>query len=220
MRISAILLTLLFAPNLARLTAQVSPQVASLPAGEIVGGVYSNNALGVRVHVPAGWSSSTDTSSTPSLDSRADGLANRCTRILLREDAPKTAEGFQSWGIFFVIDAKCLSLGRFPKAIKEKDEVARVGQALIDAFKFSEFVPSSGVDISASPPEAKGLSITMSLAGSGFLAGPLGEASGTHLNTLFSVTEHNGLWLGWANVSDDPGEERLKQEGKVDIRAN
>jgi hypothetical protein len=70
------------------------------------------------------------------------------------------------------------------------------------------------------PPEAKHVSLIVILTGSGHAVGPDGEASGSNLNTLFCVTEHNGHWLGWANVSDDEAKERLKQEGKVEFRVD
>jgi hypothetical protein len=217
MRLKAFLLPLLLVPGLVRSTAQMSQELASLPTGEITEGVYSNDALGVRVRVPEGWSLSTDLSNTPTLDSRPEGLANRCVRILMRQDAPKSNGGFPSWGIFFAIDAKCLSLGRFPKSIKERDEITRLTRLLVDNFKFSPFFPPSGVDIDASPPAAKQLSVIVILTGSGHAAGPDSEATGPHLNTLFCVTEHNGHWLGWANVGNDAAKERLKQEGKVEF---
>jgi hypothetical protein len=220
MHIGTILLPLLLVPGLARSTAQMSQELASLPPGEVSDGAYNNDALGVRLRIPEGWSFSTDLSNTPTLDSHPDGLANRCTRILLRQDAPKGKESFPSWGIFFAIDAKCLSLGRFPKSIKDRDEVMRFSRLLIDKFKSSPFFPPSGVDVDASPPAAKNLSVIVILTGSGHAAGPHGEATGPHLNTLFCVTEHNGHWLGWATVSDDAAKERLKQEGKVDFRVD
>jgi hypothetical protein len=112
------------------------------------------------------------------------------------------------------------SLGRFPKFIKDRDEVMRFSQLLIDKFKSSPFFPPSGVDVDASPPEAKHLSVIVILTGSAHAAGPDGKAAGSHLNTLFCVTEHSGHWLGWANLSDDAAKERLKQEGKVDFRVD
>jgi hypothetical protein len=220
MRLKSFLLSLLLVPGLARLTAQMSQELASLPPGEISNGVYINDALGVRVRIPEGWSFSTDLSNTPTLDSHPDGLANRCTRILVRKDAPKGKEGFPSWGIFFAIDAKCLSFGRFPKSIKDKDEIMGLTHLLIDHFKFSPFIPPGGVDVDADPPAAKHVSLIVILTGQGHAAGPHGEATGPHLNTLICVTEHNGHWFGWANVCDDAANEQLKQEGKVDIRTD
>jgi|ERR1039458_3393910 hypothetical protein len=220
MRLSTILLSLLLVPGLARSTAQMSQELTSLPQGEISDGIYKNDALGVRLRIPAGWSFSTDLSNTPTLDNHPGGLANRCTRILLRQDAPKGKASFPSWGIFFAIDPRCLSLGRLPKSIKDRDEVMRFSQLLIDKFKSSPFFPPSGVDVDARPPAAKHLSVIVILTGSGHAAGPGGGANGPHLNTLFCVTEHNGHWLGWANVSDNEAKERLKQEGKVDFRVD
>jgi hypothetical protein len=220
MHLRTLLFPLLLGSGLARSTAQMSQELASLPPGEISDGAYINDALGVRVRVPDGWSLSTDLSNTPTLDSHPDGLANRCARILMRQDAPKGNGGFPSWGIFFAIDAKCLSLGRFPKSIKEKDEIPRLARLLMDNFKFSPFFPPSGVDFDASPAAAKQLSVIVILTGSGHAAGPDGEAAGPHLNTLFCVTEHNGHWLGWANVGDDAAKERLKQQGKVEFRVD
>jgi hypothetical protein len=220
MRIRTILLPLLLVPGLARSAAQMSQELARLSPGEITAGVYNNEALGVRFRVPEGWTLSTDLSHTPELDSHPDGLANRCTRILLRQDAPKGTVTFPSWGILFVIDAKCLSLGRFPKSIKDKNEVMRFGQLLISTFKFSPFVPASGIDVDAIPPAGKHLSGTVILTGSGYVAGSLGEATDTHLNTLFCVTENNGHWFGWANIGDDAAKEKLKEEGKVEFRTD
>src|ERR1035437_518580 len=202
MRLSTILLSLLLVPGLARSTAQMSQELTSLPQGEISDGIYKNDALGVRLRIPAGWSFSTDLSNTPTLDNHPGGLANRCTRILLRQDAPKGKASFPSWGIFFAIDPRSLSLGRLPKSIKDRDEVMRFSQLLIDKFKSSPFFPPSGIVI---------------LTGSGHAAGPGGGANGPHLDPLFCVTEHNGHWLGWANVSDNEAKEGLKQEGKVDF---
>ena len=219
MHIGTILLPLLLVPGLARSTAQMSQELASLPPGEISDGAYINDTLGVRLRIPEGWSLSTDLSNTPTLDSRRDGLANRCTRILLREDAPKGKEGFPSWGIFFAIDAKCLSLGRFPKSINDRDEIMLLTHLLVDNFKHSPFFPPSGVDWGADPPAGKHLSLIVWLTGYG-QSGSASEAASPRLNTLLSVTEHNGHWFGWASVSNDAGKEQLKQEGKVDIRVD
>lgn len=218
MRICTILLPLLLVTGLARSSAQMSQELVSLPLGQVSSDGYNNETLGVRFHAPQGWTLSTDVSSTPPLDSHVDGLANRCARILLQQAAPQVAGGSPSWGIFFVIDPKCLALGRFPKSVKDKNEVTRFGQLLIDTFKFSQFVPPIGVDIDASPPEAKRHGMIVTLTGSGYLAGALGEATDTHINTFFCVTERNGLWVGWANMTDDAGKEKLKQEGRVDFR--
>jgi hypothetical protein len=196
----------------------MSQELASLPPGEISDGVYSNDALGVRVRIPDGWSFSTDLGNTPMLDSHPDGLANRCTRILLRDDAPKGKDGFPSWGIFFAIDAKCLSLGRFPKSIKDRDEIMRLVDLLRDNFKSSPFFPPGGVDVDAEPQPAKHVSPFIILTGQGHSAGPNGEATGPHLNTLFCITEHSGHWFGWANVSNDEAQERLQKDGKVEVR--
>ena len=220
MRIGTVLLLLLLVPGLVCSMAQTSQELSSLPPGEISDGVYSNDALGVRLHIPESWSFSTDISNTPTLDSHPDGLANRCTRILLREDAPKGKASFPSWGIFFAIDEKCLSLGSFPKSIKDRDEIMRLMHLLVDNFKHSPFFPPGGVDVDVEPPAAKHLSSIIILTGSGHVAGSDGEAAGPHLNTLFCVTEHNGHWFGWASVSDDAAKEQLKQEGKVDFRVD
>lgn len=220
MRLRTILLSLWLVPGLARSTAQMSPELLSLPPGEVSDGVYINDTLGVRLHAPEGWTLSTDLSNTPSLDSHPDGLANRCTRILVREDAPKGNEGFPSWGIFFAIDAKCLSLGNFPKSIKDREGVMRFSQLLTHNFKSSPFFPPSGVDVDVHPPEAKHVSLIVILTGSGHASGPDGDATGPHLNTLFCVTEQNGHWLGWGNVSDDAAKERLMQEAHVEFRVN
>lgn len=218
MRICTILLPLLLVTGLARSSAQMSQELFSLAPGEISAGVYNNESLGVGFHAPQGWTLSTDVSSIPPLDSRVDGLANRCARILLRQAAPQVGGGSPSWGIFFVIDPKCLALGRFPKSVKDKNDVTRFGQLLIDTFKFSQFVPPTGIDIDASSPEAKRHGMIVTLTGSGYLEGALGEATDTHINTFFCVTERNGLWVGWANMTDDAGKEKLKQEGRVDFR--
>ncbi|MGA2652336.1 MAG: hypothetical protein ABSF28_17510 [Terracidiphilus sp.] len=219
MRISTILLPLLLFPGLARSSAQMSQALVSLPSGEISAGVYHNETLGITFRAPEGWTLSTDVSNASPLDSSSGGLANRCARILLRQDAPKSAGSFLSSGIFFVIDAKCLALGRFPKSVKDKDEITRFSQSLIDNFKNSDFILPGGVDVDTSPPEAKHHGVIVTVRGSGFVAGSLGEATETHLNTSFSVTEHNGLLLGWASITDDAASERLKQEGKIEFKA-
>jgi hypothetical protein len=38
----------------------MSQELTSLPQGEISDGIYKNDALGVRLRIPAGWSFSTD----------------------------------------------------------------------------------------------------------------------------------------------------------------
>jgi hypothetical protein len=219
MRIGTILLLLLLFLGIARSSAQMSQDLVNLPPGQVSSDGYNNETLGVKFHAPQGWTLSTDVSSIPPLDSRADGLANRCSRILLRQAAPLVAGVSPSWGIFFAIDPKCLALGRFPKSVKDKGDVTRFGQLLIDTFKFSEFVPPTGIDVDASPPDGKRHGMIVTLTGSGYVAGAHGEATDTHINTFFCVTERNGLWVGWANVADDAGKEKLKQEGKVDFKA-
>ncbi|MGD0737623.1 MAG: hypothetical protein ABR976_21025 [Terracidiphilus sp.] len=220
MRVNTIFLPLLLASGLACAKAQMTEELAGLPPGQVSDGVYSNDALGIRLHVPAGWSISTDLSNTPTLDIHPDGLANRCTRILLREDAPTGKDGFPSWGIFFAIDAHCLSLGSFPKSIKDRDGIMRLMHLLVDSFKHSPFFPQSGVDWGASPPAGKHVSMIVNLTGYGRVVGPGGEATGPRLNTIFCVTEHKGHWVGWANVSDDTAKEQLQKEANVEFRVD
>jgi hypothetical protein len=52
------------------------------------------------------------------------------------------------------------------------------------------------------------------------VAGPNGEATGPQLNTILCVTEHNGHWFGWANVSDDAAKEQLQKEAGVDFHVD
>jgi hypothetical protein len=73
--------------------------------------------------------------------------------------------------------------------------------------------------VDSSPPEAKHHGAIVTLTGSGFVAGSLGEATGTHLNISLSVTEHNSFWFGWASITDDADKERLAQEGKIEFKA-
>jgi len=220
MHTCTLLLPLFLVPGLACSMAQTSQELTSLPLGEISNGVYNNDALRVRVRIPQGWSFSTDLSNTPTLDSHPDGLANRCTRILLREDAPKVKESFPSWGIFFAIDASCLSLGSFPKSIKDRDGIMRLTRLLVENFKSSPFIPPDGVDWGADPPAGKHVNFIVFLTGYGHVAGPNGEATGPQLNTILCVTEHNGHWFGWANVSDDAAKEQLQKEAGVDFHVD
>jgi hypothetical protein len=138
----------------------------------------------------------------------------------VREDAPKVKEAFPSWRIFFVIDANCLSLGKFPQSIKDRDGIMRLAHLLVDHFKSSPFFPPSGVDWGANPAPGKPVNLFVSLTGSGKVPGPNGDATGPQLNTILCVTEFKGHWFGWANVSDDVGKEKLQKEARIEYQVD
>jgi hypothetical protein len=67
--------------------------LAQLPNGTISGETYSNDALGVIFHLPSSWTASLDAGRLVFFGRKPDGPANKCTRVLLRYEAPRKVKG-------------------------------------------------------------------------------------------------------------------------------
>ena len=200
-----------------------STALAHLPEGAVSESVYTNDAAGVIFPLPTGWIVAPNSEEPVILDLDPNGLANLCSRILLRYEAPGKVEGkFVAWGVLLAIDPGCLSAGPFPRSMKDKDKIQRAAKEVVDSFKHSPFFPPDGVDISATLPEGEPRPVIVILEGHGTLNlyndDPAHEKKFEPVSTLFVVTEAPPYWIAWAAVVDDASKNTL-QSSKIQIRA-
>lgn len=187
-------------------------RLATLPAGALANGRYTNDALGLAFQVPAGWDATTDPGRSAILDSRkANGPANRCSRVLLSFFAPDKVEGrFNSAAALFVIDPQCLTKTPFPASLEDKDALGRTANAIIRPFANSPFISPHGVDVSVFLRQNH---IVLQLTGNltiNALEGPHpSKQELLKINTSLAFTEARGYWIAWGYTASDASLEQL-----------
>ena len=210
LRIIAPVLVCAFTSAFAQPTNRAS--LGAIPYGVLAGNAYSNEALGVIYRYPNGWTTTLDPRNPRLFDPNPKGLANICTRTLLRLDASGTTEaGFSPWAVFFVIDPKCLPAGEFPRSDTDKDAVKAFADRLFQLFKSSPFVSPDGVVFYASRIEGNTGPVIVSMLGQTMVNGVKEDSTPgkVSVTTVFALTESQGYWVGWAAVADDAAKEDL-----------
>ena len=187
-------------------------RLAALPAGALVNGRYTNDALGLAFQVPPGWDATTDPGRSAILDNRkANGPANRCSRVLLSFFAPGRVKGrFNSAAALFVIDPQCLTKTPFPTSLEDKDALGKAANAIIRPFTNSPFISPHGVDVSVFLRQKH---IVLDLTGSL----TINAIEGSHprseellkINTSLAFTEAKGYWIAWGYTADDASLQQL-----------
>lgn len=189
-----------------------TPKLAALPAGTLSGGLYANPALGITFQVPAGWDATTDPARSVILDNhKANGPANRCSRVLLSFFAPGKVEGrFNSAAALFVIDPQCLTQTPFPTSIEDKSAFGKVADAIIKPFTHSPFISPHGVDASIFLRQKH---IVLQLTGTltiNAIEDPHSHAEEPiDINTSFAFTQARGYWIAWGYTATDASLEPL-----------
>ena len=122
-------------------------KISQLPDGTLSGNLYTNDALGLQYDIPSGWIATADPKGPAKLDGlKPDGLANRCSKVLLRLDAPYQVEGrFNSMATLLAIDPGCISAPDFPHSIEERDEVGKVVDKVFKVFKNTPYISPFGI---------------------------------------------------------------------------
>lgn len=194
------------------------PSIGDIPLGILAGNAYSSEVLGVIYRFPNGWNATLEPRNPRLFGADANEPANRCTRPLLRIEASGTSEaGFAPWGVFFVIDPKCLEAGSFPKSESDKDAIKKFADRMFQLFRSSQFVSRDGVVFYASRLEGDGGPVIVSLLGQTVVNTRNEDSSPAKVSvtTVFAVTESQGYWVGWAAIADDPAKEDLARNAGV-----
>jgi hypothetical protein len=216
-RTKIIAIAALFASASAPAKSPRTTPLSQLPLGALTQELYTNDALGVRLHFPPGWIATPDPLQPTLFDPDPDNPLNQCTRLLLRFQAPANG-AFSSWGVFFAIDPRCLSIGPFPHAVEEKDKLKKLADRFYELFKHSPFISPNGTDYLSDQTE-QFVSILFEgkepIDASGKVSAP-SDASRI-VNTYIQVIGSDRFWIGSASVSDDAGKEELAKYAKSDI---
>lgn len=192
-------------------------KILQLPDGVLSADIYSNDALGLRYEIPNGWTVTADPKGPVGLDYRKpDGLANRCTKVLLRLDAPHPKEGrFNSIATLLAIDPGCFPGTEFPYTWKEKEKIEKVTDKIIKAFENSPYFSPYSVTIFADRSRKDHVIIRLT---GGVIINAINEIDGhpspmkepLTVNTSFALAETKGYWVAWAYLADYSSTEVLK----------
>jgi hypothetical protein len=201
--------------------------LSQLPDGTLSGNAYSNDALGVIFHFPAGWTANLDSGHSVSFGKDPDGPANRCTRILLRFQAPRKIKGwFIAWGILFAIDPACLGVGPFPVSADPKNaaQINDFAEKIFGLYHPAPFFPPGGFDVFANRDEARNGPVIVYLEGKGYRnideTDPSIKKTPVSVSTLFSLTKAPQLWVGWAEMDDDRSKADMTRKAQIEVKVN
>ena len=186
--------------------------LSDIPVGVLAGNAYTNEMLGVVYHFPNGWTTTLDPRNPRLFGSDPKEPANLCTRSLVRIEASGTSEsGFSPWGVFFVMDPKCLAAESFPQSDADKDAVKKFADRMFQLFKSSSFVSPDGAVFYASRVGGSTGPVIVSMLGQTMVNIRNEDSSPAKVSvtTVFAITESQGYWVGWAAVADDPAKEDL-----------
>lgn len=199
-------------------------KISQLPDGTLSGNMYSNDALGIRYEFPSEWTAIADPKGPTKLDGwKPDGPANRCSKELLRIDAPRHVEGrFSSFATLIAIDPGCISAPDFPRSNEERDQVGRVVDKIIKVFKNTPYISPYSIQAIAFMSHGRQGKVIFHLTG-GVIINAIEEIDGhpspkkepLTVNTSFALAESKGYWVAWAYLADDPSTEELKKSAKI-----
>ncbi|MGA3131421.1 MAG: hypothetical protein ABSD59_11515 [Terracidiphilus sp.] len=201
--------------------------LAQLPGGTLADNIYSNDALGVTFHVPTGWTANLDNGNSFFFGNDPNALANRCTRVLMRYQAPRKVKGwFIAWGVLVAIDPVCLGAGPFPVSadISYSAQVNDFAEKIYRFYHPAPFFPPGGVDVSANVPQGRQGPLTVTLMGKGVRdideSDPTTKRTPVPISTRFSITPTPKFWVAWAQMADDRSNAELMRDAGLDVSAN
>lgn len=177
-----------------------------IPDGVLSEGTYTNEGLGVKFHVPDGWTATTDGEIPDGFDYHPPRDPSRqCVKVLMSisVSGDPADPGYTSKGSYFVIDPGCFPDARFPTSMDTGDIRAIAGK-IIHAFAHSLYVAPDGADVGSFQQENL---LFVMLTGQ-CAAGPGNQE--VHENLMLSFTAFHGYWIGWATRADDERTNQLK----------
>jgi hypothetical protein len=182
------------------------PKLSDVPDGSISGGVYSNEALGIKFRIPDGWTADTDGEVPSGLHFHPDKQPTRqCVKVLVSYRVANPAHhDYRSTGSLFVLDPGCFQGAKFPKEL-DRGEFRDFAGKMIHAFSKSPYMAPDGADIGDLQNEKL---IFVILTGNDTVR--LGDGSSLHENMLFTLVEFNGYWVCWGARADDERVAQLK----------
>lgn len=182
------------------------PKVADVPDGSISGNVYSNEALGIKLHIPDGWTANVDGEVPSGLDFHPDKRPERpCVTVLVSFGMASPAHrDYRSTGSLFLLDPACFPDAKFPQAL-DRVQFRDFAGKMIHAFAKSPYIAPDGADIG---DLQNGRFIFVILTGNDNLT--LADGSTLHENRLFELVEFNGYWVCWGARADDERVAQLK----------
>jgi hypothetical protein len=227
MRFAAIAAVIFLASASAFAQSPTPGALAQLPGGTLADNIYSNDALGVTFHIPPSWTANLDNSDSFSFGNDPKGPAGRCTRILLRYQAPHKVKGwFTAWGILIAIDPACLGAGPFPVSadVAYSAQVNDFAEKIYRFYHPSPFFPPGGVDVSANVPQGRQGPLTVTLMGKGVQdideSDPSTKRTPVPISTRFSITPTPKFWVAWAQLADDRSNAELMRDAGLDVAIN
>lgn len=186
--------------------AAAKPKLSEIPDGSISGDVYSNEALGIKLHIPEGWTADTDGEVPNGLDFHWDKHPDRqCVKVLVDFGIPGLVHhDYRSTGSVFVLDPGCFPDAKYPQAL-DRGQFRDFAGKIIHAFSKSPYIAPDGADIG---DLQNGKFIFVILTGSDSIT--LADGSPLHENMLFELVEFNGYWVCWGARADDERVAQLK----------
>lgn len=176
--------------------------------GSIAGGQYRNDAAGVRMRVPPGWSASLGSADADVVDPKyPESPLNRCSQPLLslhNEGANK----FQSFSLLFALNPACFPSAHLP-ASPEPQAVRAFAGELVKIFRGTMYIPPTGVDFGATR-ESRHLFVFLEGSGPRNTEPDVKQAK-VDVHSLISVTESGGCWIVWVSLVDDDGKKQLSR---------
>lgn len=193
--------------------------LTQIPDGLLSGDAYTNDALGVVLHIPKGWTANLVAGNSVSFGKDPNGPANRCTRILLRYESPRKVKGwFSSWEIFFAIDPECLGIGPFPTSPEPTNtRVDDLATKIYQLYNPAPFFPPGTLDVSADRLEGPSGPVIIYLRGKGSRnvdeIDPTRKREPVAVSTEFVLTHGEKYWFGWAAIADNKSRAELSKSG-------
>lgn len=155
---------------------------------------------------PSGWTVTSDLKGPTNIDYRdRNGLANRCSKVLLWLAAPdRTDDKFSSVATLLLIDPACLSGPPFPQTVGESKKVRKVAEKIAKVFGDTPFISPFGNEVH--PFDFQG-HVTLHLAGGLIINAAQGKPAAKkeplEVHTSFTLWELKGYWVAWAFFADD-----------------
>lgn len=184
------------------------PTFSEIPDGLLSNGTYTNDGLGVKFHLPDGWTATTGGEIPDGFDYHPPKDPSRqCVKGLMSISVGGSSADpeYTSRGSYFVIDPGCFPDARFPRSM-DTDDVRAIAAKIIHAFAHSPYIAPDGADVGAFQQESL---LFVMLTGS---CPASASNKGVHENLMLTFTAFNGYWIGWATRADDERTQQLKND--------
>jgi hypothetical protein len=187
--------------------------ISQIPNGTLSGNNYSNDALGLSLEFPSGWTATPDLISPVYFDYRKpDEPANLCSKILLSLRPLQQVEGrFNSLAALFAIDPGCFSGTEFPRSL-DKVKIQKIADKIIKTFSHSPFISPYGAFVVGDLSQGHiVIKFTQKFIVNAVVGHPEAKKEPLNVNTSIILEEINGYWVAWAYVADDTSADELKK---------